>query len=295
MQVTIEPGTYVLATSGGVDSMALLHLLRQRSDINLVVAHFDHGIRDDSFLDARLVSEVAESHKLPVVVHRGNLGSSASEAKARKARYDFLTKVKKASGAKAIITAHHSDDVVETAIINLLRGTGRKGLSSLTSSNDMVRPLLKTPKIDIIKYAKQNDVRWREDSTNKNVKYLRNRVRHNIVTLFNDDQKTQFRDIVHQLHKLNKKIDGALVSQLHIQPSTHVIDRKYFIKLPHNVAREFMATWLRARGISSFDKKTLERLVTASKTYKPGKRASVNKKHNLAIGREVLALEPKEC
>src|SRR4051794_19867846 len=119
-----KPGSYVVAVSGGVDSMALLHYLQTRPGIKLTVAHFDHGIRDDSPEDRKLAQEVAKSYKLPFVYHEGRLGGEASEATARAARYDFLNKVRRSSQAQAIITAHHQDDLLETAILNMLRGTG---------------------------------------------------------------------------------------------------------------------------------------------------------------------------
>src|SRR5882724_1815869 len=132
----IKPGRYVVATSGGVDSMALLHLLYQMSRDSdagwwLTVAHFDHGIRSDSAEDRQLVQAIARQYGLPFVYDEGRLGPGASEATARQARYSFLHQVLGASGARAIMTAHHQDDVLETAIFNLIRGTGRKGLTSL--------------------------------------------------------------------------------------------------------------------------------------------------------------------
>src|SRR5690606_4946866 len=129
----LEPGHYVVAVSGGVDSMALLDMVAKQSrpKVSFTVAHFDHGIRDDSHLDRRLVGEVAQRHNLPFVYERGELGAGASEALAREARYAFLRKVQHSTGARGIMTAHHHDDVVETAVLNMLRGTGRKGLSSL--------------------------------------------------------------------------------------------------------------------------------------------------------------------
>ncbi|QQS18837.1 hypothetical protein IPL68_02130 [Candidatus Saccharibacteria bacterium] len=87
------------------------------------MAHFDHGIRPDSVEDRKLVQKLAKQYGLPFVYDRAELGAGASEAVAREARYAFLSRVKEAVGADAIITAHHEDDVLETIIINWLRGT----------------------------------------------------------------------------------------------------------------------------------------------------------------------------
>src|SRR4051794_16456164 len=132
MKIYVGPGKYVVAVSGGVDSVGLLDLLRMDPGVKLTVSHFDHGIRDDSHLDRAHVQALARRYQLPFVYDKGALGPGASEAEARTARYQFLDNVKTKTGAHAIVTAHHQDDVLETAIINLLRGTGRKGLSSLT-------------------------------------------------------------------------------------------------------------------------------------------------------------------
>jgi tRNA(Ile)-lysidine synthetase-like protein len=160
MKIQVEPGKYVVAVSGGVDSVVLLDLLRMYPGVHVVVAHFDHGIRDDSHLDRAHVQTLAQRYQLPFVYDKGRLGPGASEADARTARYDFLRKAQVASSADAIITAHHQDDVLETAIINLLRGTGRKGLSSLTSGEGIIRPLLEVPKSEIIDYAKRHRLQY---------------------------------------------------------------------------------------------------------------------------------------
>src|SRR6185436_20114617 len=127
MKISVRPGKYVVAVSGGVDSMVLLDLLRQKPKLELVVAHFDHGIREDSAQDRKLVQRIAKAYGLPFVHAKGNLGPKAGEALAREARYAFLRQVQADHDAKAIITAHHQDDMLKTAIMNLLRGTGRRG------------------------------------------------------------------------------------------------------------------------------------------------------------------------
>ncbi len=103
-------------------------------------------------------------------------------AKRRPARLatDFSKSTKKKHHADAIVTAHHQDDVVETAIINLVRGTGRKGLTALADRPDIRRPLLNIPKSEIQKYAKTNDLDWREDETNKNANICGHYIRQNL-------------------------------------------------------------------------------------------------------------------
>lgn len=294
MQVTLIPGHYVAAVSGGVDSTALLHLLQNQSGIKLTVAHFDHGIRDDSSDDRRHVQRLAKKYDAPFVYHEGNLGAGASEAVARSARYDFLHKVRASSGARAIVTAHHQDDVLETAIINLLRGTGRKGLSSLGSSTDVVRPLVGFTKQELVDYARAHNLQWREDSTNENTDYLRNYVRKNILPKFDSTQRAKLLSIIRRAEHRNPKIDCMLTTILHTQPSPDALSRPDFIMLPHVVSKEVLAAWLRSHGIRDFDTKLLERVVTGAKTLNPGKQADLTRTHILEVGDEILALASRD-
>lgn len=270
--------------------MVLLDMLRRLPGLTLVVAHFDHGIRPDSAEDRRLVEAYAKRHGLAFVHDRAELGNKASEAAARKARYDFLRKVKAAVQADAIILAHHRDDVLETALINLLRGTDRRGLSSLRSQGDIFRPLLHLPKRTLREYATQHGITWREDSTNKQTRYLRNRIRHDVLGRADARYIRRLGELVDAAMGANQAIDELLISLLHQQPAADRLDRRMFVKLPHKVARELMAAWLRHRGVGGYDRPKLERLVTAAKTLQPGKRIPVAGRTYLLVGKHDLAL-----
>jgi tRNA(Ile)-lysidine synthase len=293
MKVTVPMGHYVVAVSGGVDSMVLLSMLHQIPNLRLTVAHFDHGIREDSLEDRRLVQAAALKYRLPFVYNQGQLGAGASEATARQARYDFLHKVCQAAGAKAIITAHHQDDMLETAIINILRGTGRRGLSALKSHDQLIRPLLTYSKKQLQTYATEHHLEWREDSTNQNQKYLRNYVRSRILSKFTAEQRQKLLQHVEIAAQLNQELESLMATQLHIQPHTHKLDRHWFINLPHNVAREVLASWLRLRQVT-FDRKTLERLVVAAKTYQPHKQADISGNFFMTVSEDYLALASRD-
>jgi len=291
VKLDIKPGTYVVAVSGGVDSMVLLDLLTKLPKLKLIVAHYDHGMRSDSEQDRQLVQKTAERHGLPFVYDYGHLGVGTSEAVARTARYKFLQKVKKAAGASAIITAHHQDDVLETAIINLLRGTNRHGLSSLQNQPDILRPLLRISKADLLKYAHDNKITWREDSTNADEAYLRNYVRLSLVPKLTTAKKTELLAHIDKLGELNKDIDNLINSQLKNQTE---IDRQWFIMLGHNVARDVMATWLKNHGAREVDKKQLELLVQAAKTYSPNRQTDIDKQYTMLVSKDKLALIDRE-
>ncbi len=289
MKIVIEPGCYVVAVSGGVDSMVLLDIVRQLPQLRLIVAHYDHGIREDSAADRALVQKVAAAHGLPFVYSEGNLGAMASEDAARRARYDFLHSVRVAAHAQAIITAHHQDDMLETAVINVIRGTGRRGLSSLSSRDYIMRPLLTFNKRQILRYAELHGLEWREDSTNSNEKYLRNYIRHRVMSRLTAEQQAALLVHIDAAKQLNDEIDSLLQAQLHVQPAAHQLGRQWFTGLSHTVAREVMASWLRAQGLT-FDSKKLQRLVVAAKTYAPGKQTDVSNGVSLVVSRQYLAL-----
>lgn len=231
----LPSGTYVVAVSGGVDSIVLLDMLASRKNLALVVAHFDHGVRADSATDAKFVGELAKEYGLRFETKREELGAGASEELARIRRYEFLRSVAKNHQAK-IITAHHADDVVETIAINLIRGTGWRGVAVL-DSEDIMRPLIHMRKSELIKYAKEHDLTWHEDSTNASDDYLRNRLRKKLAGLDEDTrlQLLALRDHqVHQKHEIeneSRKLIG--------QPP---YSRHYFISIDEPAAHELLRT-----------------------------------------------------
>lgn len=312
MNVDIKPGNYVVAVSGGVDSVVLLDLLakqpnsrivdqsnsfavsclenEQNPTIRLIVAHFDHGMRPDSEMDRLFVEQLAKKYELSFVYGEGRLGATASEATARKARYDFLRKAQKDADADAVITAHHQDDVLETAIINLLRGTGRRGLTALASRKNLLRPLLDIPKTDIETYAKQHQLEWRDDPTNLQTDYLRNYVRHKILPRFPEAERHELLQTIAKVRQLNDDLDAELVRLLRTQPATDSLSRRWFTAFPHDISKEILATWLRHNHIANYDRRTLERLVVAAKVATPGSRLNVKSSIFISVGKHKLAL-----
>lgn len=293
MNIRVNAGKYVVAVSGGVDSVVLLDLLAKKPRLELVVAHFDHGIREDSAEDRKLVQKLAKHYKLPVFYKSGNLGPDASEATARAARYKFLRQTMTEQGARAIITAHHQDDMLETAILNMLRGTGRKGLSSLISTKELVRPMLQWTKSDVLDYARQHNLAWYEDSTNADERYLRNYIRKHILSRFTGPDREDLLRRVEHAGKINAQIDHLLEEDLDKQPGRDELDRTWYLQLPYAVAKEMMATWLRRNGVFNFDRNLIEQLVIAAKTAAPGKLADVDADHLLTLGKENIKLEPR--
>lgn len=270
--------------------MVLLDLLCKTPGLEIVVAHFEHGIRRDSDEDRKLVQQAAKQYGVPFIYEHGKLGPMVSEAAARNSRYAFLNRVKEQYGAKVIITAHHEDDLIETAVLNILRGTGRKGLSSLASTDDIVRPLLSVPKQAIRDYAVANSITWHEDSTNESDAYLRNYIRHHIMPKLGEAGREKLLLHIRSAQAVNPDIDKLLNKDLEEHSTDEGLDRKWFIMQPYGVSCELMAAWLRQHALRDFDRRTIERLVVAAKASKPGKVANVNAGYFLKIGKSNLQL-----
>ena len=181
-----------MAVSGGADSTALAVLmaeLRQNHGFETVMLHVDHGIRPDSGDDATFVRHLAQQLKMPfrctrvtVVRRRGE----SLEMAARRERLAFFAHMTKRLKLDAIATGHHADDVAETFLMRLARGSGPAGLAGLKQISKVdgitfIRPLLNLRDADLKSFLRQRDIPWREDSTNADTSILRNKVRHVIL------------------------------------------------------------------------------------------------------------------
>jgi tRNA(Ile)-lysidine synthase len=277
MRIDIPPGKYVVAVSGGVDSMVLLDILRRNPEHSLIVAHFNHGIRTDSKDDESLVRSIALKHSLVYKVGYGKLGKGASEELARKARYKFLEYTRDENSARAIITAHHQDDLIETAFINMLRGSGHRGLVSIKLNTKVLRPLLNFPKQELVNYAKEQKLTWREDITNNDETYLRNYIRNKLMPRMTAKNRStiikstdKIVEIVAEKEHLTATISQSIIRQGRI-------DRVKYIVLPQEVRHELLMYWLRGFNFNSYDRKAIGKLDIFIKTGLPGSRYPVKK------------------
>ena len=182
----IQPGDRVIcAVSGGADSMALLfamYLLREKLEISLEAAHFDHGLRgDESRRDAQFVQDFCRGYDIPLHLGSGTVtaGEKGLEAAARDARYAFL----RALPGK-IATAHTANDNAETVLMHMLRGTGLKGLGGITPvGSGLIRPMLSVTREEILAFLEEYAIAYVEDSSNGTDHFLRNRIRHHVMPL----------------------------------------------------------------------------------------------------------------
>lgn len=231
---------YVVAVSGGVDSMVLLHMLHTQSPHELIVAHFDHAVRSDSQQDTDLVERTAGGYGLDFVTSRLGDPESKAEDYLRSRRYEWLESVRREMVADAIVTAHHADDVIETLMINLSRGTGWRGGASLRSTDTLLRPLLKVPKAEIVRYAIENRLEWREDYTNNDIRYFRNFLRHGAVGGLDMFTKKNLMSIIDRQHELRDQIEQEVELQAARLKTSTGYRRYDIIMLPDMVALEIL-------------------------------------------------------
>ena len=184
----LQESPFLLACSGGVDSVVLAHLC-QSLKLKFSIAHCNFQLRgNDSLEDEHFVGRLAKAMKKRFyVIHFDTLGyinqhKLSLQVAARDLRYAWFAELMRENEYKTLVTAHHGDDNLETFLINLSRGTGIEGLTGIPEKTESIsRPLLLFSKETILAYAEQEKLEWREDRTNAETKYLRNKIRHHIV------------------------------------------------------------------------------------------------------------------
>lgn len=180
----------IIAISGGIDSVILTHLCKSLN-LNFSLAHCNFNLREEeSNKDEDFVLELAEELDVEVFIQNFDTEVYAKEHRrsiqmaARELRYDWFKELAEQLKFDYILTAHHADDNLETFLINFTRGTGINGLTGIPMFNDnIVRPLLPFSREIIESYARGNGINWREDSSNSSRKYLRNKLRHEVVPI----------------------------------------------------------------------------------------------------------------
>jgi tRNA(Ile)-lysidine synthetase-like protein len=251
---------YLVAVSGGVDSVVLLHKLVKASEHELIVAHFDHGIREDSAEDARFVEGLAKHYSLPFVMKREELGKTAGEERARTRRYAFLRSEAEKCNAR-LVTAHHADDVVETIAINILRGTGWRGLAVL-DADDITRPLLTKTKQELRDYALEHRLEWVEDSTNGGDVYFRNRLRRKIITSLPYEHKRSLLNAWQRQLRVKRDIEDELTVLVERQRQS----RYFLTHIDPLEAGELLRRIIRDESGVSITRPQAERALIAIKT-----------------------------
>ena len=218
-------GQSVLAAfSGGLDSTALLHILRllaPRLGFTLHAAHLDHGLRPESAAQAQTVVQLCQDLGLACAVRAVDVaalsrqGGQGLEETGRRVRYAFLEEVRSETGAATVVTAHQLDELAEDVLMRLLRGTGWPGLGGMLAWDPrrrLLRPLLLTPKEDLRRFLGELGQGWLEDSSNTDRAFLRNRVRLDLLPLFKRENP-QFVQVTAELWR-QARIDASFFEDM---------------------------------------------------------------------------------
>lgn len=288
-----------LAVSGGMDSIVLLQLFHQLN-YEIAVLHCNFSLRNlESDGDEEFVKHYCEDKQIPLFIQKFDTKQFAEDAKvsiqvaARKLRYDWFYEQLADENFDYILTAHHLDDSLETFLINLTRGTGLEGLTGIPAQNDkIIRPFLPFSRVEIEKYIQENNLQWREDSSNASDKYFRNKVRHAIVPVLkelNPNLLSSFQNTVENLQQTQSLVEDAskLVFQIVVQEEANQLKFNLIelIKLPNYAA--YLYQWLKDFGFTAWE--DIYDLVTAQS----GKQV-FSESHILLKDRDFLILYAKE-
>ena len=215
-----DSDTLLVGCSGGVDSMVLVHLLLE-AGYSIELAHLHFHLRgEESDGDAGFVRDFAKAHDL--VYHQLDVDTEAYAKKhkvsiqeaARQLRYDWFEKIRKERQAQWIAVAHQKNDIAETMLFNLTRGTGIAGMHGIKSKNGViVRPLLFAERAQLLAYAERHEIVWREDSSNQKTKYSRNLIRHKVLPLLAEINPAVIQNLAHHaliMSDLERVLDSYL-------------------------------------------------------------------------------------
>lgn len=253
-------GPAVVAFSGGLDSLVLLHLLRFTPGLaagGVLAAHFDHGMRVGSGDDAAWVKGLCRAWDIPL--RRGVARTPpGDEARARELRYAFLERVRQATGGGLVLTAHQADDQVETVLFRLLRGTGPDGLAGIPEWRrpGVGRPLLPFRRQELEDYARALRLRPREDPSNRDPAFARNRIRRQLLPLLESIHPGAWRSL-DRVAALAEKRRRAMVFLLEPHVAAVIEDREKdllrirrdrFLDLPPEVRAEVLRALMGALG-----------------------------------------------
>lgn len=220
----IESGDkIVLGVSGGPDSICMLNILnnmRKLIDFDIVVCHINHGLRENAKIDEKFVEEFCQNINVPFFVKHADINKEAKEQKrgleetGRIIRYQFFDKIMEKVGANKISIAHNSNDNAETIIMNIMRGTGNRGLIGIEKINGKyIRPLIETKRIEIEEYLKENNIIARHDESNDENIYTRNKIRNIVVPYIEKEFNPNIITSLDRLSKIAKEEEEYLEEQ----------------------------------------------------------------------------------
>ena len=267
---------YLIGVSGGRDSVALLHWLLSTGYKRLVVCHLNHQLRGrSSDADARFVEKLAVASQAGFELGSVDVRALAKkrmisiETAAREARYAFFAKAVQDQRCDTIFLAHHADDLVETFLFNLIRGSGLTGLTAMrdVSTRDLddikrliiVRPLLSVWRKEIDNYVRQHRLNFREDATNKDLTPIRNRIRNRVIPYLENTLDRNIRQNIWRTATIAAEEETWIESQLP-DPTKGDLSVVRLRTLPVALQRRAVLKWLRAQNVANVGFEAIERV-----------------------------------
>ena len=225
--------TIVVGVSGGPDSMALLNVLINLNNNNLsykiIVAHVNHGIRKEADEETKFVEEFCQKNNIQCFIKKENVNELAKQNKigteeaGRNLRYSFFEEVAIKNNANKIATAHTANDNAETVLMNIIRGSGTSGLKGIEPKRDnkFIRPLIECTRAEIEKYCEEKNLNPKEDKTNKENIYTRNKIRNQLIPALEEfnpsiiSSLNRMSEIAREENEyLNKQVENAYKDML---------------------------------------------------------------------------------
>lgn len=291
---------YLLACSGGLDSMVLAHILHN-ARIPLELAHVNFSLRgNESDGDEEFVKNWGKERNLQVHIHRANTVAWAEtngisiQMAAREIRYQFFEEIRSQNNLAGIILAHHEDDQLETIFLNLTRGTGIEGIYGMSERRgELIRPLLPFSKAQLATYATSVQLAWREDRSNATLDYKRNKLRHQGLTALYSLEPETRQNLLQSFGRL-KETGKAFSGLFELWKATHIREEKgiSYLKYPSIKglpgASTLLYFWLRPYGFNSDQALSLAKCL---EDIKPG-RLLRSSGYELSLDREELILYP---
>ncbi|MBB6610862.1 tRNA lysidine(34) synthetase TilS [Pontibacter sp. Tf4] len=237
-----QPESKILAAvSGGIDSVVLCEVLH-KLNYSFAIAHCNFGLRaEDAEADQLFVKKLAKKYDVPFYTENFNTRAFAEQEKlsiqmaARTLRYQWFEQVRQQEGYDYIATAHHSNDLTETILLHLTKGTGIAGLHGIPAKNgNIIRPLLTVTKDDIFEFVTERRLIWREDASNETTKYQRNKIRHEVIPILKEINPSLEETMQHTAERVShaETIVTAYIQNLREQSIKEAENATYFSLVP---------------------------------------------------------------
>ena len=256
----VKPGRYLIGLSGGADSVALLTMLLpdiREGRIAAEAVHVNHGLRGtESDGDEAFCRRLCEQEGIQLAVYRADLHGKTDEASARKARYAFFRERYDAVQADGLILAHHADDQAETFLMRLTRGAGPEGLECMRQEENVdglhiLRPMLRIRRDEIRAALEKDGTGWREDSTNTDTAYLRNRIRKELIPALEAISDSAVEKICRTAGMIagdNDVLDGEAERLLGENAKGEILNAETIAAEPDALRRRVLRKWWNAEG-----------------------------------------------